>query len=122
MIGIAYAMGMGGAEGAQGSAGFTGFIPLILMFVIFYFLLIRPQQKKSKEHREMVANLRKGDRVVTSGGIYGRVTGIDESKVTLEISEKVRIKVVRGNVAGLDQPRAQPPAKGEKEKGDSKGK
>jgi preprotein translocase subunit YajC len=113
-------MGQGGAEGAQGAGGFTGFIPLILMFVIFYFLLIRPQQKKSKEHREMVANLRKGDRVVTSGGIYGRITGIEESKVTLEISEKVRIKVVRGNIAALDQPRPQPPSKIEKEEAKSK--
>ena len=101
MLGIAFAMGQGGAEGA---GGITSFIPLILMFVIFYFLLIRPQQKKTKDHREMITNLRKGDRVITTGGIYGRITGLDEHRVTLEISDKVRIKLVRGNIAGLDQP------------------
>lgn len=113
MLGIAYAMGQGGAEGAQGAGGFASFIPLILMFVIFYFLLIRPQQKKTKEHREMITNLKKGDRVITTGGIYGRITGLDDQRVTLEISDKVRIKLVRGNVAGLDQPAPAPrPAKG----------
>ena len=77
MFDIAYAMGAGGA-GGEGAGGFTGFIPLILMFVIFYFLLIRPQQKRTKEHRQMVSNLKKGDRIVTSGGIHGRITGMDE--------------------------------------------
>ncbi len=115
MLGIAFAMGQGGAEAAQGAGGFTSFIPLILMFVIFYFLLIRPQQKKTKEHREMITNLRKGDRVITTGGIYGRITGMDENRVTLEISDKVRIKLVRGNIAGLDQPSPAPhPTKGAK--------
>ncbi len=110
MLGIAFAMGQGGAEGA---GGITSFIPLILMFVIFYFLLIRPQQKKTKEHREMITNLRKGDRVITTGGIYGRITGLDQHRVTLEISDKVRIKLVRSNIAGLDQPPpATRPAKG----------
>ncbi len=104
MLSIAYAMGQGGAEGAQGAGGFASFIPLILMFVIFYFLLIRPQQKKTKEHREMITKLKKGDRVVTTGGIYGRITGLDDHRVTLEISDKVRIKLVRGNIAGLEQP------------------
>ncbi len=107
MFSIAYAMGQGGAEGAQGAGGLASFIPLILMFVIFYFLLIRPQQKKTKEHREMITKLKKGDRVVTTGGIYGRITGLDDHRVTLEISDKVRIKLVRGNIAGLEQP-AQP--------------
>jgi preprotein translocase subunit YajC len=73
------------------------------MFVIFYFLLIRPQQKKQKEHRKMIENLKKGDRVITTGGIYGRVTGITDTVVTLEISEKVRVKVVRGNIATIMQ-------------------
>jgi len=115
LLGIAFAMGQGGAGGAEGAGGFTSFIPLILMFVIFYFLLIRPQQKKTKEHREMITSLRKGDRVITTGGIYGRITGLDEHRVTLEISDKVRIKLVRGNIAGLDQPApATRPAKGAK--------
>jgi len=99
---IAYAMGTGGA-GGEGAAGFTGFIPLILMFVIFYFLLIRPQQKKTKEHRQMISNLKKGDRIVTSGGIHGRITGMDEVTLTVEIADRVRVKVARGNVSALAQ-------------------
>ena len=76
------------------------------MFVIFYFLLIRPQQKRTKEHRQMISNLKKGDRIVTSGGIHGRITGMDESTLTVEIADKVRVKVARGNVASLAQPAA----------------
>ena len=106
MFDIAYALGAGGG-GGEGAGGFTGFIPLILMFVIFYFLLIRPQQKKTKEHRQMISNLKKGDRIVTSGGIHGRITGMDESTITVEIADKVRVKVVRGNVSNLSQPAAQ---------------
>ncbi len=60
MIDIAYAMGQGGASGGQGAGGFSAFVPIIIMFVIFYFLLIRPQQKKTKDHREMISNLKKG--------------------------------------------------------------
>ncbi len=109
MFGIAYAMGQGGGAGGNGAAGFTGFIPLILMFVIFYFLLIRPQQKKTKEHREMIANLKKGDRIITSGGIYGRITGLDESTRTVEIADKVRVKVARGKVGAKIQAAAPEP-------------
>jgi len=72
-----------------------------LMFAIFYFLLIRPQQKKQKAHRQLLGDLKKGDRVITSGGLYGRITGLTDTVVTLEISEKVRVKVGRGNIAGL---------------------
>jgi preprotein translocase subunit YajC len=74
------------------------------MFVIFYFLLIRPQQKKTKEHREMVGNLKKGDRIVTAGGLHGRVTGVSESTLTVEIAEKVRVKINRASVSALAQP------------------
>ena len=102
MIDIAYAMGTGGGASGQGG-GFGAFAPLILMFVIFYFLLIRPQQKKQKQHRQMLTSLKKGDRVITSGGLYGRITGITDTTVTLEISEKVRVKVGRSNIAGLAQ-------------------
>jgi preprotein translocase subunit YajC len=73
------------------------------MFAIFYFLLIRPQQKKQKQHRQLLSTLKKGDRVITSGGLYGRITGTTDTVVTLEISEKVRVKVGRGNMAGLAQ-------------------
>ena len=106
MFDIAYAMGTGGA-GGSGAGGFAGFIPLILMFVIFYFLLIRPQQKRTKEHRQMIANLKKGDRIVTSGGIHGRITGMDETTLTVEIADKVRVKVARGNVSTMAQAASQ---------------
>ncbi len=105
MIAIAYALGGGG----EGAGGFGGFIPIILMFVIFYFLLIRPQQKKQKDHRSMVSSLKKGDRIITSGGLHGRITGIDETTLTLEIADKVRVKVARSNVSGMVQPASQPP-------------
>ncbi len=104
-IGLAHAMGPGGgggAEGAQGG-GFAALVPIILMFVIFYFLLIRPQQKKAKAHQEMVNNLKKGDRIITSGGIYGRITNIDDQNATVEIADKVRIKITRGSVGSLAQ-------------------
>jgi preprotein translocase subunit YajC len=99
---LAYAMGQGGAgaDGAQGGA-FGAFIPLILMFAIFYFLLIRPQQKKAKEHKNMVAALKKGDRVVSSGGLHGTVTGITDDVVTMEVAPKVRVRVSRGSIAGV---------------------
>ena len=108
MFNIAYAMGQGAAGGSAGG-GFASFVPLILMFVIFYFLLIRPQQKKSKAHKEMITNLKKGDRVMTSGGIYGRITGVSETTLTVEIAEKVRVKVGRNNVAAMIQPSGQVP-------------
>ncbi len=107
MLGIAMAMGQNGAGAAPGGGGgFTAFVPLILMFVVFYFLLIRPQQKKAKEHREMIQNLKKGDRIVTSGGIHGRITGMDDATLTVEIADKVRVKVNRGNVGTLSHPAA----------------
>lgn len=102
MIDIAYAMGTGGGASGQGG-GFGALVPLILMFVIFYFLLIRPQQKKQKLHREMITSLKKGDRVMTTGGLYGRITGLTDTVVTLEIAEKVRVKVGRSNIAGSVQ-------------------
>ena len=78
-------------------AGIGQFIPLILIFVIFYFFLIRPQQKKVKEHKAMVENLKRGDKVVTSGGIVGSVERIiDNEKVEVEIAENVTVEVVRG--------------------------
>ena len=97
---VAYAMG--GLPGGGGQGGGLGsFLPLILMFVVFYFLLIWPQQKKAKAHRAVLANLKKGDEVVTSGGLYGTITGITDTVVTLEIAKKVRIKVSRSSIAGV---------------------
>ena len=96
---LAYAMGTT-PGGGQGSSLMT-FLPIILIFVIFYFLLIRPQQKQKKEHQNLLSNLKVGDNVLTTGGIYGRITGIKDDKVTVEISDKVRVKVNRGHIAGV---------------------
>ena len=83
-------------------SGFAQFIPLILIFVIFYFFLIRPQQKKVKEHKLMVSALKRGDEVVTSGGIIGRVERIlGDDKVDLSISENVTIQVVQSTIQSL---------------------
>jgi preprotein translocase subunit YajC len=80
-------------------SGFAQFIPLILIFVIFYFFLIRPQQKKVKEHKAMVQNLKRGDEVVTSGGIIGRVERVfDDGRLQLNISEGVNVEVIRDTV------------------------
>ena len=83
-------------------SGFAQFIPLILIFVIFYFFLIRPQQKKVKEHKLMVSALKRGDEVVTSGGIIGKVERIlGDDKVDLSISENVTIQVVQSTIQSL---------------------
>lgn len=75
-------------------------VPILLMFVIFYFLLFRPQQQRAKMHREMVANLKRGDTIVTSGGIIGKVTRVkDDHELEVEIAEDTRIRIVRGTVA-----------------------
>ena len=77
-------------------AGIGQFIPLILIFVIFYFFLIRPQQKKVKEHKTMVENLKRGDKVITSGGITGTIERlIDNDKVEVEIAENIKVEVVK---------------------------
>ncbi|ARC88110.1 preprotein translocase subunit YajC [Rhodovulum sp. MB263] len=85
----------GGAAGAFGS-----FLPLILIFAIMYFLLIRPQQKKAKQHKAMVDGLRRGDQVVTQGGVIGKVSKVkDDAEVELEVAENVKIRVVRHTIA-----------------------
>ena len=84
------------------SSGFAQFIPLILIFVIFYFFLIRPQQKKIKEHKLMVSALKRGDEVITSGGIVGKVERVhDDDKVDVLISENVNVQVVKSTIASL---------------------
>ena len=90
-------------------SGFTQFIPLILIFVIFYFFLIRPQQKKVKQHKLMVSALKRGDQVVTSGGIVGRVERVlGDDKVDISISENVTVQVVQSTIQSL---RSKPVAK-----------
>ncbi len=110
--GIAYAMG-GKADG--GAGGFASLIPILLMFVIFYFILIRPQQKQARKHQDFVRNLKPGDRVVTTGGLHGTVTGLTDSTITLEIADKVRVKVTRSAVSGSSQDAATSEGKAAKE-------
>jgi preprotein translocase subunit YajC len=97
---LAYAMASQG-EKATGSSGIAALIPLILIFVIFYFLLIRPQQKRMKEHRQILDNLKRGDKVITAGGLYGTIVNIEGNVVTLELGEKIRVKVNKNYIAGL---------------------
>jgi len=88
------------AAGAGAGSAFASFIPLILIFAIMYFLLIRPQQKKLKEHKAMIEALRRGDQVVTQGGVVGKVTKVQEDgMVEVEIAEGVKVKVIKGTIA-----------------------
>ena len=97
-------MGQTGGAGADGGGNpIAAFAPLIIMFAIFYFLLIRPQQKKTKQHNETLANLKRGDKVVTSGGICGQIVDLNGDVLTLEVGESTQIKVKRGFISGLDQ-------------------
>ena len=83
-------------------SGFAQFIPLILIFVIFYFFLIRPQQKKIKDHKSMVAALKRGDEVITSGGLIGRIEKVNEDdKVDLLISDGITVKVIKSTIQSL---------------------
>jgi len=107
--GVAYAMG-GSPGGGAGGGGLMGLLPILLMFVIFYFLLIRPQQKQASKQRDFIKNLKVGDRVVAAGGIHGEVKGLTDTTITLEIADKVRVKVTRSAVSGSSQDVAVPEA------------
>lgn len=98
---VSEAWAMAPAPGEGGGSPLAGFLPLILIFVIFYFLLIRPQQKRAKEHKQMLSAIKKGDKVVTSGGIYGLVEDVSENTVTLKIAENVRVKFGKSYIASL---------------------
>ena len=98
---VANAMGGGGSAGADPSQQFLGLLPLVAMFAIFYFLLIRPQQKKAKEHKAMLEALKKGDEVVTAAGILGRVTAIAEDVVTVEVAPDIKIRFQRNAIASV---------------------
>jgi preprotein translocase subunit YajC len=111
LISKAFAMGSTGTAGAQGAGGVGDFSFIIMMaviFAIFYFLMIRPQQKKQKELKAMLDDLAHGDAVMTSGGIHGKVTGLTDAVVTLEIADKVRIKVARSAIAAVLQKSGSP--------------
>jgi preprotein translocase subunit YajC len=89
------------AQDASPQGGLMSFLPLIVIFIIFYFLLIRPQMKRAKEHKKLVAQLSTGSEVVTNGGLLGRITRVDESFVTVEFADKVQIKVQKHAIASV---------------------
>ena len=98
MFDVAYAQT---GPGAGGLGSLVSFAPLILVFIIFYILLIRPQQKKAKEHQRMLGQLKKNDDVMTSGGIYGKVVALADTVVTLEVAPNVRIRVHRPQISDI---------------------
>ena len=98
----AYAMGGGGGFGA-GGADPSFFVMMAVLFAIFYFLIIRPQQKKQKELKEMLTNLTYGDVILTSGGLQGKITGLTDTVITMEVADKVRVKVSRNFVVSILQ-------------------
>ena len=102
------------AAASAAPGGTTSFsvqtIPLVLVFVIFYVLMIRPQQRRMKEHAADIAAVKKGDRVVTGGGILGKVTRVDDSEVEVEIADKVRVKVLKATLTQRIDPAAAKPA------------
>ena len=100
MIDLAYAMGPS-PQGSSPLGGISALIPLVLMFAVFYFLLIRPQQKQKREKEKLLANLKRGDKVISQGGILGTVVGLTDSVVTLRISDQVRVECLRSSIVGL---------------------
>lgn len=112
MTSLAYAMGANpGATGAAGGGDWGFIITMLIIFGIFYFLMIRPQQKKQKELKAMLDNLAYGDTVITTGGIYGKVSGLADAVITLEIADKVRIKVSRSAIGAVTQKAGAPASK-----------
>jgi len=89
------------AQDATTPGGLMSFLPLIIIFVIFYFLLIRPQMKRAKEHKKLVAELGNGDEVVTNGGLLGRITNVGESFITIELADNVQVKVQRHAISNV---------------------
>lgn len=96
LIASAYAQ-----DAAPQGGGLMSFLPLIIIFVIFYFLLIRPQMKRAKEHRALVAGLGKGDEVVTNGGLLGKIKNVGDTFITIELAENVEVKVQRHAVSSV---------------------
>ncbi|MCD6220404.1 preprotein translocase subunit YajC [Candidatus Calescamantes bacterium] len=95
---LAYGMAQGGTTG--GGGGIVSLLPLVFIFFIFYFLLILPQRKKEKEHQRMLQSLQKGDKVVTTGGIYGTVVNIKDKSVVLKVDDNTRIEFTKSSISG----------------------
>ena len=104
MFGVHDVLAMGGQSG-EGSSGFGAMLPLVLMFVVVYLLIIRPQHKKQKRHKVMIDALKKGDRVVTSGGVHGTIIGIKEKEniLVMQVAKDVRIEVSRGSISQVNE-------------------
>lgn len=97
MLNIPFMIGTSPEQGA--SSPITGFMPIILIFIIFYFLLIRPQQRQRRAHEEMIGRLKKGDQVVTNGGIHGLVVGVKEKTLILKVADGVKIELQRNAIS-----------------------
>jgi preprotein translocase subunit YajC len=97
MSALFFALSTGGAEG--GGNPLTMFIPIIMVFIVFYLLLIRPQQKKQKDHQALLSSLSKGDKVITNGGLYGTISDSKEHVVILKIAENIKVEVVKSAIA-----------------------
>ena len=102
MVDIAYAMGAPGGEGQSGGA-LGGLLMILIIFGIFYFLLVRPQMRRQKEHQAMVSSLRKGDKVVTTGGIHGTIVGVKDDIAVIKIADQVKIEVSKSCVAAVKE-------------------
>jgi preprotein translocase subunit YajC len=106
LLTLAQAQGTGGGADSGplgacgGGGGMSSLVFMLLMFAVFWFILIRPQQKRAKEHQAFLGSLKKGDDVVTRGGVVGRVTGVQDNLVTLEVQEKVRLRVLKSYIEG----------------------
>jgi preprotein translocase subunit YajC len=103
ITGLAYAMGANPQAGQGQGGGLMGFLPLVIIFVIFYFLLIRPQQKRAKEQKAMLDNLKKGDKVITSGGAYGVIEEVKGNTVIVKVAENVKVKYGKAYIVALRQ-------------------
>lgn len=113
---MAHAMGAA-PQGAEGQGNpIAAFAPLIIMFLIFYFLLIRPQQKKAKQHKELLSNLKRGDWIMTNGGLYGRITAVNGDVLSVDLGNDMVVKVGRNFVAGVTEPQKEDRKKGKKDK------
>ncbi|WP_298674459.1 preprotein translocase subunit YajC [uncultured Sphingomonas sp.] len=99
LISPAYAQVAGGAAQQSGIAGFLGLAPLFLVFIVFYFLMIRPQQRRMKALQSAVSGVKKGDSVVTAGGLLGKVTKVEDTVVEVEIAPNTRVRVVKATLA-----------------------
>jgi preprotein translocase subunit YajC len=97
----AYAQAAGAAQGGSSASTIIGLLPLVLIFVVFYFLMIRPQQKRMKALQDAVGGVKKGDTVVTAGGLIGKVTKVDENEVELELGTNVKVRAIKATLAEI---------------------